>query len=199
LLELRIDGEIYHVIVEAKYRSGASDIDIVEVDEEEETILWGNQLADQLRELMVGEYTVWQNGSRSEKKRLHSRVENRLLLYLTAHPMRPRKTLQQSLMLFPEGKSRLFWASWYDVWDYLQRKKDELKTPPYHRVISDISVLLELKQFGTFQGVSLPPVGMQVDAGCFWIGRDTPLPTFEGIREPARPAAPIATAGFWKE
>lgn len=199
LLELDIDSVIYHVIVEAKYRSGASDIDIVEIDEEEETILWGNQLADQLRELMSGDYTVWKNGNRSEKKRLPSRVENRLLLYLTAHPTRPRKTLQRSIQLFPEGKSRLFWASWYDVWDYLQRRKGELKAHPYQRIVSDILALLELKQFGTFQGISSPPPGMQVDDGRFWTGRDTPLATFEGIRELPVPSVPVPNGGFWKE
>lgn len=65
LLELRIDGALYHIVVETKYLSGATDREIEEIEEAEEIIPWGNQLADQLRELIKGVYTIRQDGSRS--------------------------------------------------------------------------------------------------------------------------------------
>lgn len=200
LLELRVDGTLYHVVVEAKYLSGASDRELEEIEEDEETILQGNQLADQMRELATGEYMVWRKGRPSQSKRLNSEEENRLLLYLTAHPVRPRSTLRKSTVLYPEGTSRLFWSSWYHVSDYFHEQASALREFPYDRVIGDILTLLALKQFNTFQGVRpLPAQAVTFADGRFWRGRSTPLPTFDGIHEPQPALALRLRSGFWKE
>ncbi|HSM56579.1 MAG TPA: hypothetical protein VK879_10535 [Candidatus Sulfomarinibacteraceae bacterium] len=192
LLELRVNDTLYHVVIEAKYHSCPSDRDIEEIDGEEETFLWGNQLADQLRELARGEYTVWKKGRRNRT--------NRLLIYLTAHPARPRNELQTSAALYPEGASRLFWTSWYQVSDYLQRQAGEFRQFPFDHIVSDILTLLELKQFTTFQGIRpLPALSVGADSGCFWTGRDTLLPVFEGIRKPPRLSLPVQGGGFWRD
>lgn len=200
LLELTVDGMLYHVVVEAKYTSGPSDREIEEIDGEEETVLWGNQLADQMREMMAGTYTVWQKGKRNQTKRLNSPVGNRLLLYLTAHPARPRDTLQAAAKLYPTGASRLFWTSWYQISDYLQRQAATLREFPYRRVVADILTLLELKRFKTFQGMRpLPALSVSAAGGRFWTGPDTPLPSFDGMQEPSLPTGQIGSGSFWKE
>ena len=120
-----------------------------------------------------------------------------MLVYLTAHPTRPRAALQSSKALYPEGASRLFWTSWYQISDYLHGQAGAFEQFPYRRVVSDILTLLEIKQFTTFQGIRpLPAPAVQSDDGRFWTGRETPLPNFEGIRKPALPAP--ASGGFWK-
>lgn len=200
LLELRVDGTLYHVVVEAKYLSGASDRELEEIEEKEEMILQGNQLADQMRELAAGEYMVWRKGRPSQSKRLTSEAENRLLLYLTAHPVRPRTTLRKSTALYPEGASRLFWSSWYHVSDYLHEQASALREFPYDRIVSDILTLLAQKQFKTFQGVRPFPAQLASSGdGRFWRGRTTPLPTFEGIQKPRPALASRLRPGFWKE
>ncbi len=201
LVELQVNGALYHVLVEAKYLSGPSDLDLQEVEQEEEDpILVGNQLADQLRELAVGEYTVWQDGTRAQLKRLASRCEHRMLLYLTAHPARPDGELARSAELAPDQAHRLYWASWYHVYDYLQANRAALAAFPYHRIVHDLLALLTRKQFGAFEGVRPPPfIDLRGAAGSFWTDRRNPLPPFYGITHP--PPLTLAPDGgrFWQD
>jgi hypothetical protein len=199
LLELHIRGELYHVVVEAKYLSGPSDAEIVQVDEEE-TISRGNQLADQFRELRLGTYTIRVNGRRRERKVLRSRPENRLLLYLTAHPLRPLKELAMSAALYPPAADRLCWASWYDVYDYLRASQDHFSSFPSDRVVGDILELLAQKDFSSFQGVRAPSPqkGWHNVRGTFWRGRRELFPAFHGVRSPEGFETAVAGPGFWK-
>ena len=198
LVELNVNGALYHVVVEAKYLSGPSDLELQEIEHQEDIILIGNQLADQLRELAAGEYTVWQDGTRGQIKRLTSHCEHRFLLYLTAHPTRPDRELAQSAALVPDHAHRLCWASWYHVYDYLQTNRAALATFPYNRIVQDALALLARKQFGGFDGVRPPPlIDLREATGSFWTGRRNPLPPFHGIARPPHFTLVLDGGRFW--
>lgn len=195
LIELEVDGEQYHVVVEAKYLSGPSDYDIVEVERGDEMIEWGNQLADQLRELQRGEYTVWQERMRNLPKSLTSNKENRLLLYLTGHPLKPVGEMARAL---DAGDPR--WTSWYDIYDYLAGRRDRFSAFPYNRILEDVLTLLRLKGFSSFEGVKRPPqLLLSRDSGSFWRGWSRPLPPFHGIRRPPALALSAEAGSFWRK
>jgi len=195
LVELDIDGTLYHIVVEAKYLSGPSDYETVEIERDEEIVQWGNQLADQLRELGRGEYTVYQQGTRDMPKMLTSRRENRLLLYLTAHPLKPVAEMARARAL-----GRPHWTSWYDVYDYLAGQQEHLNAFPYNRILEDVLTLLRLKGFSSFEGVAWPPqLELDENSGSFWLGRSKPLPPFYGIRQPPVIALSVKNGSFWKE
>lgn len=183
LIELIIDEVTYHIVIEAKYLSGPSDGEIIEVDHDDETIMMGNQLADQLRDLDNGRYTVWQAGSRRASKMLSSERVHRLLIYLTAHPLRPKAELNRSKQLYPAWADRLFWMNWYQVDDYLRNNLTTFADFPYRQIVSDLLTLLEMKGFATFQGVAKPMVD-KVPSGTFWQDRRQLLPSFHGIPRP---------------
>jgi hypothetical protein len=171
LLELNIAGRLYHVVIEAKYMSGPSDGDDVEITHQGESFTIGNQLADQFRDLVNGEYVVYRGSSRIHSMRLASRVEDRLLLYFTAHVFRPQEELDRGLEYCPDARGRLFWANWYHVYDYLSDAGEGLKQFPYSRIVNDLCTLLDLKQFSSFHGIATPPgIVMEGVSGAFWEG-----------------------------
>lgn len=183
LLELNINGVTYHIVIEAKYLSGPSDGEIIEVERDDEIITMGNQLADQMRELDIGRYTVWEEGVRQSPKTLSSDIEHRLLIYLTAHPLRPKVELNRSQALYPVGADRLFWLNWYQVDDYLRDSVAKFSDFPFHRIVEDLLMLLEMKGFAAFLGVSKPTIS-GVPIGGFWQDRRQPLPSFGGVNQP---------------
>lgn len=202
LVELLIDGELYHVVIEAKYLSRPSDYDTdpEEVERPEDAVRWGNQLADQLRELREGRYTVRHRAARDQAKWLRSAVDHRLLLYLTAHALPPRADLERSSRLCPEEAHRLFWSSWYDVHDYLQNNQPHFQTFPFDRVVDDVLQLLAAKAFSSFKGVRRPVAMESLQfQGRFWQGRDTPLPTYHGISRPPMLVIPQTGGRFWAD
>jgi len=199
MLEITVDGHVYHVLIEAKYLSGPSDYEIVESAQDGDTIKLGNQLADQLRGLHRGSYTIFHEGDRYKQLLMSSRKEDRLLLYLTAHPVRPDYELAQVKILYPEGTFALFWANWYQVYDYLTTGKDNFSTFPYNRIVADVLTLLKIKHFSTFQGITPVPDFNQtkIEHG-FWIGTRILLPSFTGIRPPPAIDLGSTRAPFWK-
>jgi hypothetical protein len=171
LLELDIGGRLYHVVVEVKYMSGPSDGEDVEISHRGESFTIGNQLGDQFRDLLNGQYLVWGGSSRIESKPLTSRPEDRLQLYLTAHVSRPEEELERAMQRCPESRGRLFWTNWYQVHDYLRLAARVLQSFPYSRIIDDACTLLDQKQFSSFRGIKVPPVmDMQGIRGAFWKG-----------------------------
>jgi hypothetical protein len=192
LIELIIDEVTYHIVVEAKYLSGPSDGEIIAADGDDETVMMGNQLADQLRDLDIGHYTIWQGGTRRTRKLLSSEPAHRLLIYLTAHPLRPKAELNRSQQLYPTGADRLFWMSWYHVDDYLRSNFTKFSEFPYRNIVSDLLLLLGMKGFASFRGVTRPIVA-NVPPGAFWQDRRQPLPVFNGIVHP--PVLQLPTNG----
>jgi len=198
LLALRIDGTAYHIVVEAKYLSGPSDIDLALDDVQGQEIVVGNQLADQMRELLAGDYTVWCAGSRDRSLLLDSASHRRALLYVTAHPFRPDGELDRSAALLPEFAPRFHWASWYDVHDFLSSRRATFDTFPYDRIVDDLLLLLRQKGFGGFQGWSeMPPIlAMPLSPG-FWRGPRAGAPTFQGIHQPPAAIPAELQGSFW--
>ena len=199
LLEIQIDGRAFHVIVEAKYFSGPSDYELIEmeIDAQAEAIRWGNQLADQLRELAGGTYNVWHDGRRERHKRLESRPQDRLLLYLTAHALQPQAELGRSALLCPEEAHRLYWSNWYHIYDYLEGNRTLFNAFPFNHVVDDLFQLFKLKAFSSFQGVIQPARLKSPDLdGRFWQGVDTLLPVYDGVRLP--PSIAVPKASFWQ-
>jgi hypothetical protein len=202
LLELYVDGHCYHVLIEAKYFSGPSDTDLVEVEEGEDTVTLGNQLADQFRGLQHGEYAVYQGALRNGSRRLKSRKEDRVLLYLTAHPMRPKQDIQRAAKIlvreFPDAPGRLFWVSWYDVFDHLESMRSVLTDFPYPVVIEDICSLLRRKGFASFQGFSaLPSFVLVKGDGSFWLDIPVEYGLFAGMGLPPQIEIAIGNGSFW--
>lgn len=198
LLELVLDGRIFHVVIEAKYQSGPSDLALESVEHLDEIIQIGNQLADQMRDLRQGEYTIFVANRRRKRKKLSSQSEDRLLLYLTAQPLRPVAEIRQSKELVPAAADRFFWANWYDVYDYLETQRESLSSFPYNRILDDILTLLKIKQFAGFQGIEHPPaLQLESGSGSFWRDRRKRLPAFHGISQPPQLALEPQSGSFW--
>lgn len=202
LLEISVDGHYYHIVVEAKYSSGPSDTELVQVVEGEDTKILGNQLADQFRGLQHGEYTVYRGTHRNKRIRLKSRKEDRMLLYLTAHPMRPKHELQRAAKIlvkeFADAPGKLFWASWFDVFDHLESLQPTLIDFPYPLVIEDICYLLRQKGFTSFQGFStIPSLEFSQGDGSFWLDIPVEYGLFAGIARPPEIKVVAGDGSFW--
>lgn len=169
LLELTIQDQVLHVVVEAKYTSGPSDTDDYEEDLAGELVTLGNQLADEFRDLGHGVYGVERGLKGQRRLYLRSAPQDRFLLYLTAHFIEPTGDLEQAQGYLADIADKLFWTSWYQVYDFLTAARETLAQFPYSKIIDDTSSLLSKKQFTSFQGIAAPPV---IDfgqiSGSFW-------------------------------
>jgi hypothetical protein len=158
LLELSIRGRLYHVVIEAKYLSGPSDSEDSEATEAGETVrVIGNQLAGEFEELQHGHYRVRAGGWRWLPLELRSASEDRALVYLTAHDLPPEEVLCQFRRYHPESVDKLFWASWYQIYEYLAADTESWRLPPYREIIGDLLALLRQKGFSSFRGIPRAP------------------------------------------
>ncbi|MCI0397906.1 MAG: hypothetical protein L0332_11760 [Chloroflexi bacterium] len=199
LLELQVDQQLFHVVVEAKYLSGPSDSALVEVVVGNEVVRLGNQLADQLRDLEYGKYTLFRGTGRNRQLTLTSPIENRFLLYLTAHVTRPEEDLARSMSHHAVGAGKLCWANWFQVYDYLADRKETLVQFPFNRIVDDICLLLDQKLLSTFRGFHpMPAVEVGAGDGTFWKGQHIEPFAFHGITRP--PALPLLeeSSYFWR-
>lgn len=186
LLEVSIDDTIYHIVIEAKYRSGPSDIETELVEEEEESGKLGNQLGDELRDLHYGSYRIFSGYRRNRELSLSSKVENRYVLYLTAHPMRPEEDLRRSVEFYPPAADKVCWSSWYHIYDHLEFFQGHFADFPFQDVLIDICTLLDRKRFSPFKGFpSLPEIDLEIIAGRFWDDYRDGIVSFEGVSPPA--------------
>jgi hypothetical protein len=199
LLELNYDDRVIHIVVEAKYRSGPSDKDSLEVVYGDQTLSSGRQLVDEFLDLSDGKYTLFRDGVRDHSHQLTSRPADRYLLYLTAHPVRPETELSAAVRDHQEMAGRLFWASWYRVFEYLQNLRPALTQFPYDRILADICLLLERKGFFTFHGFHYPfSFGKQNAEFVFWQDvRPGPV-VFGGFIRPPEHGLASATSVFWQ-
>ena len=186
LLALTIDGQVTHVVVEAKYHSGLSNKESVEFGEEdEEAGMLGHQLADELRDLDDGFYRIFKGHRRNRSLQLTSDVENRFLLYLTAHTRRPVKVLKRAADFYEGATGKIFWSSWYHVSDYLELVQGVDIVFPYNQVLSDICFLFTRKHFSSFKGFGgLPDLILLGDSGFFWEDARDEIVSFNGVEEP---------------
>ena len=200
LLALQIGPRFFYIVVEAKYHSGASDKDErEEVTTDGNSRKLGNQLADELRDLHHGEYKVFHQGRRNQHLSLKNDKEDRFVLYLTSHAIKPQDEINRAAKQYPLAKQKLFWTNWYAVYDYFLETKD---LPfPYREIVSDTSLLLRKKSFSTFQGFNnLIPVDLVGVKGAFW--QDAPVIAnhFRGIHKPPKTLNRENISGsFWHD
>lgn len=201
LLALQIGSRLIHIVAEAKYLSGASDLEIQEVEQDGQMYQAGNQLADQFRDLQHGRYRIFQEGQRTEWLTLASKTTDRYLLYLTAHAIRPKAELQQASLYCPEAADYLFWTNWYQVYEHFYRIREQLITPPYPLILEDICLLLGRKGFASFDGFHPLPLGeVKPAVASFWKDRYQDEPAFSGITPPPsfQFSIPETPHIFWK-
>ena len=200
LLAWQIGPRLIHVVIEAKYMSGASDAEVQELEDEAGRIhRVGNQLGDQLRDLVYGQYRVFQEGQRNQQLNLSSDPADRYLLYLTAHLLRPQAEMQRALAAYPMVVGRLYWASWYQVYEHFQKMRQFLTTMPESLILQDICQLLDRKGFASFHGFRPRPAGELLPASAaFWRDNYREEADFAGItRPPVFPVQP-KVANFWR-
>ncbi len=201
LLALQIGSRLIHIVIEAKYLSGASDLEIQEVERDGQTYQVGNQLADQYRDLQNGRYRIFQAGLRNERLTLASELEDRHLLYLTAHALKPDTELQQACLYHPGADGNLFWANWHQVNDHFCELQRQLPMLPYSLILEDICLLLDRKGFTSFAGFH-PLLQGEIDptAASFWEDPYQDEPTFAGIILPPTFSFPVTSTTFifWK-
>lgn len=186
LLEIQIGERVYHVVVEAKYYSGPSDKEVQEIEQDGDVYQAGNQLADELCDLHHGEYRIFNRGLRNRHLSLSSNPEDRFLIYLTGHITKPRKELDRAKVQYSLSQQKLFWTSWYDVYDHLAGQKSRELGFPFREIIDDICLLLEKKSFSTFQGfIELPEFDCSGLDGSFWQESPVFADHFTGIQKPS--------------
>jgi hypothetical protein len=200
LLELDVDGRLFHIVVEAKYFSGPSDYEMVQVSLDQALINLGNQLADQMRDLSAGTYQVFEGSRRSRRFALNSDKADRYLLYLTAHAVSPDDELDRSRKYFPAGASRLFWASWYQVAECFRRLLEGLAEFPCRQIAEDLLTLLDMKGFSHFDGfATLPDLALDNAGGAFWKDRRFGPGVFSGIEPLPSVVLSAQNAAFWRD
>jgi len=199
LLEISIEERIYHIVVEAKYYSGPSDKEIEEIELDGDVYQVGNQLADQLRDLYHGEYRIFRQGLRHRRISLLSEVNDRFLIYLTAHNTKPRTELDRATTQYPIGQRKLFWANWSQVYEHFQQMRRWVTTEPASLILQDICLLLERKGFASFHGFRPMPMGdLDPASASFWRDRSPDEPAFKGIRPPPSFSLEPTASKFWK-
>ncbi|MBK7916861.1 MAG: hypothetical protein IPJ94_11500 [Chloroflexi bacterium] len=197
LLALQVGPRLFHIVVEAKYMSGASDLEIQEIEQEGVVQRVGNQLGDQLRDLQHGRYRLFQEGQRVQPHNLRSDPADRYLVYLTAHLLKPAE-IQRALAIYPAADGRLFWANWYQVFEHLQKLRPYLQTPPYSLILQDICLLLDRKGFASFHGFRPLLAGhVHSQAASFWTEKIIDYPLFAGIALPPDFVVQPTSAHFW--
>jgi hypothetical protein len=199
LLALQTGSRRIHVLIEAKYLSGASDLEIREIEEDGRLQKVGNQLGDQLRDLHNGQYRVFQEAQRSQQLTLASRPDDRYLLYLTAHLLCPQMELGRAAAAYPAAAGKLYWANWYQVYAHFEKMGLLLTAPPQSLILQDVCLLLARKGFASFQGFRpLPAARVSPAAASFWTDSYLHEPVFSGITGP--PSFPVqpASSNFWR-
>lgn len=171
LLELGVKDKVYHILIEAKYRSGASDREEREEIIDGERVIAGNQLAAQYRDLMCGEYEIrtLEAFFSYETKVLPSNKKDRFQLYLTCDPFPPEKEYRSFRRCLPNADARLYWTSFYHIYEFLCQLSKEITKFPESLMLSDTLVLLRHKKFDSFQCIPRPPdLSPSHASGAFW-------------------------------
>ncbi|MCB8984467.1 MAG: hypothetical protein H6659_11625 [Ardenticatenaceae bacterium] len=204
LLALQIGLRSFYVVVEAKYRSGASDkAEREEITTDGNSRKLGNQLADELRDLHHGKYKVFDQGRRKRHLTLENDKEDRFVLYLTSHAIKPQDEINRAAKQYPLAKQKLFWTNWYAVYDYFMERQSKDWPFPYREIVSDAILLLRKKSFSTFQGfdnLKLARADLVGIKGGFWQDAPVLATSFQGIHKPPKLFNRQEIGGsFWHE
>jgi hypothetical protein len=158
------------IVVEAKYRSGKSNVNR-ENDLQEIQMLDGDQLAEQYYELMNGNFNIEQ-----PYKELLKKSKDRFLLFVTAHDALPKHvTNETEKILLKKGicdkdTMHLYWANWQAAWSIADEALKNAANIPlgFKLMLEDLKVLLERKGLRPFSGFSQPKQSVFYKDSYFW-------------------------------
>jgi len=150
LIYLKSKIENYVIVIEAKYRSGPSNLEEI-ADETEKA--YGNQLSDQFIDLLKRRYKI-----AGRKINFECPLGNCYLLYLTMNSTKPKYDIESSIEQFQKNnpnskiaiKDHLLWTNWTKIWSVLSSKPIE----SFQQILirNDLLALLEQKGFKEFTG-----------------------------------------------
>ncbi|UOE74707.1 hypothetical protein [Parageobacillus thermoglucosidasius] len=158
------------IVVEAKYRSGKSNINR-EQDLQELQILDGDQLAEQYYELVKGNFNI-----DYPYKKLLMESKDQFLLFVTAHDALPKHVTNETEKvlhkkgLHSEDTLHLYWGNWQTAWSVADEALNKETNIPwgFKLMLEDLKVLLERKGLRPFNGFSHPkPIALFKDF-YFW-------------------------------
>jgi hypothetical protein len=158
------------IVVEAKYRSGKSNINR-EQDLQELQILDGDQLAEQYYELMKGNFNI-----DYPYKKLLMESKDRFLLFVTAHDALPKHITSETEKVLPkiglrsEDTLHLYWVNWQAAWSVADEVLNNETDIPlgFKLMLEDLKVLLERKGLRPFSGFSHPKLNVLFKNFYFW-------------------------------
>jgi hypothetical protein len=158
------------IVVEAKYRSGKSNINR-EQDLQELQILDGDQLAEQYYELVKNHFNI-----DYPYKKLLMESKDRFLLFVTAHDALPKNVTNETekilgkIGLCDEDTMHFYWVNWQAAWNVADEALNKETNIPlgFKLMLEDLKVLLERKGLRPFRGFSHPKLSVLFKDFYFW-------------------------------
>lgn len=141
-----MDGNLVQVMMEAKYLSGSSDVQLT--DTEITSYYSGNQIADQVN-----------NFPQYFPELSHIDVATCIHLYVTAHYSCPTDVYESSKPYIRRNDIPLFWVNWQSLPSFLVSAQQNLEDHGPHALLSDLLLLFERKDllpFVAFNYKSIP-------------------------------------------
>lgn len=158
-------GEIFQLMIEAKYFSGASDI---EMDiERKMPDRSGNQIADQV------------NCFPDYFPDIQNKVIKNIHIYVTADDSCPLQTYERAVNHILKKEISLFWLNWQSLLAFL--KNTQIEDKGRQEMINDLINLLQRKNLVPFDGFKINLIGewSTLIGQSFWQAQpwwDVPLP-----------------------
>ncbi|OPD59427.1 hypothetical protein [Bacillus anthracis] len=170
ILLTRLDKPPISIVVEAKYRSGKSNVNR-DYDLSEMQLLEGDQLAEQYLELINGNFKINQL---LKEKLMNS--QKRFLLFVTAHNAIPKEMTNETMKIlrnqgFREGNLKnLYWINWQAAWNIAREalSNNISMNYSYKLMLEDLKILLERKRLSSFNGFQKPICNEQLKEFYFW-------------------------------
>jgi hypothetical protein len=162
------------IVVEAKYRSGKSNVNR-ENDLQELQLLDGDQLAEQYYELVNENFNI-----DYPYKELLMESNDRFLLFVTAHDALPKNVTNETEKVFHKIKNKiglrsedtlhLYWVNWQAAWSVADEALNNEANIPlgFKLMLADLKILLERKGLRPFNGFSQPNQNVLFKDFYFW-------------------------------
>jgi hypothetical protein len=158
------------IVVEAKYQSGPSDLEMVDgakgdVVDNESVGISGDQLADDFLALKHGEWWCFQERALPRPVSLMAE-DTRRVLYVTTHYEMPVDVIRRAIEAVGADEARLaeqslFWVGWRELARILEETARSARdVGPLSRLLRDVHGVLKLRRLEPFRGIAreLPAV-----------------------------------------